>query len=96
MWLRHNKSPKRILWHNYFSMGTIVDAAKLEKDFIEWLSSEPAPLENTIIEWREYDAMTEQVFIFVVGDWSEEIEKKIRGFLQETNKRILVSKVYYA
>jgi len=77
-------------------MQVIVDAAKLQQSLEEWLTTKPLPLKNTVIEWKEYDPITQQVFIFVVGDWNSEIEKKVRDFCRQWNRRILISTVYYA
>ena len=73
-----------------------VIAADLQKKFEAWINSNPPEFANVLFEWREYDASTEQVFIFAEGDWNEETRKIVQDFFKEEDKRILVSRVYYS
>jgi len=70
-----------------------VTAKQLEEEFESWYGSKEYPYENTCIEFREYDAKTKQVFVYVVGEWNYEIKCGVKEFFKQFHKRITISRI---
>lgn len=66
---------------------------QVESAFEDWYDSDDYPYENTCIEFREYDAKTKQVFVYIVGEWDQDIKQGLKKFFQKFHKRITVSRI---
>lgn len=51
---------------------------------------------DSLFEFKEYDRVTEQVFLEVVGEWNEVIRRDLGDFFKKYDKRILVSRMITA
>ena len=66
-------------------------AKDLKEEFIKYVNSGEFP--ETDFEWHEYDSQTRQIFIWVEGEWNPEIRKKLKDYMRQYNRKILISRM---
>lgn len=66
-------------------------AKDLKKEFVDYVNNGEFP--ETDFEWHEYDGGTEQIFVWVEGEWNPEIRKKLKDHMRQYNRKILISRV---
>jgi len=70
-------------------VGKTFSAKVMERDFIQYVNSGNFP--DLAVEWHEYDYETQQVFLWVEGEWNSEVKCELQEFLKKYNRRVLVS-----
>ena len=66
-------------------------AKGLKEEFIKYVNN--GEFSKTDFEWHEYDGGTEQIFIWVEGEWNPEIRKKLKDHMRQYNRKILISRM---
>ena len=68
-----------------------IDVKKLKKEFLHYANGKDFP--DSLFEWHSYSGDTKQVFVWVDGEWNNDIRVKLEAFLQKTHKRLTISRM---
>jgi hypothetical protein len=66
-------------------------AKDLKEEFIKYVNN--GEFSETDFEWHEYDSQTKQIFIWVEGEWNPKIRKKLKDYMRQYNRKILISRM---
>ena len=69
-----------------------IDVKDMRERFLNYANGVDFP--DSLFEWEEFDYSTKQVFIWVEGEWTDEIRHQLRAFLKVGfNRKISISRL---
>ena len=69
-----------------------LDVNKMRERFLNHANGSGFP--ESLFQWEEFDQPTKQVFIWVEGEWTDEIRHRLQAYLKVGfNRKITISRM---